>query len=348
MRQVVSASILLSSLVVAQGVTSPRGLNSVEGNTVFYHWQGNRRFQQIDQGQAGTPMVIQSISWRRNGNVAQTPGASTLDFKLDLGRGNFGAVSTLLDNNFLAGTRTSVFNQTAVNFPDWTANVPGPAPFDFKVVLPTPYVYTGTDALVIDFVHLNGSATGLLQTDRDFIGSTSHTAGTLLGTGCVASGNTAAFSHTSGMLNADVLPTPVNGMRLQFGGNYAPAGSPVTALLDVVNQNLSGILCKTLYAGPLVTIPLGMPVGTTNTIPTISYGFPNNPAAVGAVLYSQLLALDASQTPLPIAISNGRQTTMPSASAAAPHRCSYAYTSLPSTTGIATHFIGGGMVMLLQ
>ena len=30
------------------------------------------------------------------------------------------------------------------------------------------------------------------------------------------------------------------------------------------------------------------------------------------------------------------------------HRCSYAWYTLPSTTGVATHFIGGGMVMLLQ
>ncbi len=348
MRHVVSASLLLSTFVAAQGVTSPRGLNSVEGNTVFYHWQGNRRFQQVDQSQAGAPMLIQSISWRRNGNIAQTPGASTLDLQIDMGRGNFGALSSLLDNNFIAGTRTTVFNKVAVNFPDWTANVPGPAPFDFKVILPVPHVYTGVDALVIDFSHTNSTGTGLLQTDRDFIGPTSPTSGVLLGTGCVASGNTSAFSHTAGMLNADILPTPNFGMRLQLGGSYAPLNAPVIALLDVTNQNLSGVLCGTLYAGPLVTIPIGMGLGTSNSTPTLSFGFPNNPGAVGATLYTQLMALDAAQSPIPVALSNARQTTMPVATAVSPHRCSYGWTSLPSAFGLGTHFPGGGMVMLLQ
>lgn len=330
----------------AQGaVTSPRGFDNVEGNAAFAHWGGSRRFQQIDQTQIASPVVIRSIAWRRNGNNTGTP-SRTFDFQVDLGRCNFGVISELLDANYVAGTRTTVFSQGAVSFPDWSASLPGPTPFDFQIMLPTLYVYVPIDALVIDFSYTNNSSSASLATDREFNGLTSLPLGASLGTGCIATGRATQFSHTASLSNHEGLPTPAYGMRLRLGGLNAPAAPVAVTLIDSVNQNLGGVLCSTLYAGPAVTVLLRcLPNGT---VPEVSLGFDHDVSLIGATLYTQLAAPDPGRAPIPIALSNGRQTTMTGTAQVGSHRCSYAWYTLPSTTGVATHFIGGGMVMLLQ
>ena len=339
--------LLLATALAAQGVTSPRGFNAVEGNTVFSHFTGSRRLQQIDYTQNGAPLVISSLAFRRNGGVASA-SIRTFDFKVDLGRCDFGAYSTKLDSNFIAGTRTTVFNQTAVSFPDWSAPQPTPAPFDFKVVFPAPYVYLGLDALVIDFEHTNNSTTAGLSIDREFNGPTSPPAGALLGTGCIATGNSLAFAHTANAGNYDSVPTTAYGFRLRVSGTNPPAAGGVVCFLDAVNQNLSGLLCSTVYAFPLVTLPLA---SSGTAIEDVGLGFTYNPSLIGATVYSQLAAFDAGQTPIPVVVSNGRATSIPGTpSAGVQHRCSYGWYSIPSTTGFAAsaHFTGGGIVMLLQ
>ena len=330
------------SALAAQPVTSPRGFDTTEGGTSFSHFGGSRRFQQIDQTQAGAPLVINAVAWRRNGGYTSATSVRTFDMQIDMGLCSFGQISQRLDDNYLPGTRTTVVNQMAVSFPDWTAAAPTPAPFDFVVKLPQPHVYIGTAALVIDFSYGNNSSTGSLSIDREFPGSTSVPAGTLLGTGCTATGRSAAFAHSGSLWNAGNMPTAF-GMRMRLGATNAPTG-PVIGLLDVTNQNYSGLLCSTLYAGPLVTLPFT--ASATGSVDPVDFGFPYNANFIGATLYSQLAALDAGATPLPLVVSNGRQMTM-SGTPLSGHRCSYAWLSLPSTTGAATHFIGGGVVLQL-
>lgn len=335
---------LICSSVAAQ-VTSPAGYGATEGNATFFHWSGSRRFQQVDQSQAGTPFAISSISWRRDGNTAAATWSRTFDLKIDLGACDFAVVSHLLDNNHLPGSRTTVFN-AQINFPDWSLATPGPAPFDLTATFTVPYVYLAQNALVIDFEHTNNTSTGTLATDRQFNGATSPTAGTVLGTGCIAGGNTAAFSHTTGSSNLSALPTPAYGLRVRFGGANAPATGGVLCFIDVADQNLSGILCSTLHAGPLVSLPMtSLPTGQ---VPDLSLGFSHQNSLIGQVLYSQLVAPDLSQTPLPAVVSNARVTTITSTTFSGAERCAYGWYTIPSTTGIATMFFGGGMVMQLQ
>lgn len=341
--------LLLCAAVPTQtNFTSPRGLNAIEGNNAFIHWGGSRRFQQVDYTQVGAPFLIQSISWRRNGNSNGAAGTRTMDLQIDLGRADFGALHLYLDDNFLPSTRTTVFNQTGVVFPDWSAALPGPTPFDFKVILAQPYVYTGRDALVIDFTHLSASSNSQLSTDREFNGPITPPSGAKLGTGCVATGRTSAFAHASGFLNFDVLPTPLYGMRYRLGGTNAPAAGQVVVLIDGANANLPGIFCTTLYAVPTWSFPMRS-LGT-GFVPDVSFGFTNIPSAVGAVLYSQLAVLDPGQRPLPISLSNGQATTIPAVQYSTSHRCSYGWHPIPSgtNTALSAHFTGGGMVMLLQ
>ncbi|MFO1050936.1 MAG: hypothetical protein U1F36_01820 [Planctomycetota bacterium] len=339
----------MSAALSAQTViTSPAGLDAVEGNTVFSHWSSSRRFQQVDASHEGNILLISGLAWRRNGNVTQTSaGPRTFDLTVDFGDGNFGQLSSLLDENHLPTTRQTVFGPTTVNFPDWNPSAVGPAPFDFAVTFPGPYVYTGNHALVIDFSYANNTSTALAQTDRDFNGYTTPTAGTSLGTGCIATGRTSAFSHTASMVNLANTPVADYGMRFRFGGANAPASTPVVLNIDFVNQNLAGIACSTLYAFPTVSVTRMS--SSTGALADLDFGFTYDPNLLGATLFTQLLAFDAGQSPLPIVVSNGRQTTMPATPGFTNgHRCAYAWYGLPSTTGTATVFVGGGMVMQLM
>ena len=122
--------LLLCSTALAQSVTSPRGLDTTEGNAAFNHFVGPRRFMSIDNTHAGTPLVIRQLGFRRNGNVTQTgAGPRTFDLTVDMGGAYYGDIDLAFDSNYLAGTRVNVFPQTSVNFPDWNANVGAPAPF---------------------------------------------------------------------------------------------------------------------------------------------------------------------------------------------------------------------------
>lgn len=335
---------LVCSSVAAQ-VTSPVGLSTTEGNTVFAHWSSSRRFQQVDQDQAGAPFPISSISWRRNGGYTSASFARTFDLKIDLGACDFAAVSEEFDQNYLPGSRTTVFN-AQVNFPDWSIAQPTPAPFDLTATFASPYVYLGQNALVIDFEHTNNTASGTLATDRHFNGPTTPTAGVLLGAGCIATGQSAAFAHTSGSSNFDAVPTPAYGLRLRLGGTAAPATGGVLCLIDVADQNIGGILCTTLHAGPLVILPMASQA--TGLVPTLSLGFAHNNSLVGQSLVTQLIAPDAGQSPIPVVASNARQTTITSTLFSGGARCCYAWHALPSATGTGTSFFGGGMVMELR
>lgn len=334
---------LASGLLAQVPVTSPRGLDTVEGNQVFFHFGGSRRFQQVDYTQAGTPMVISTIGWRRNGNVTQTAPTRTLTLSIDMGHTNFGVLSHYLDDNFTV-SRANMLNQASVQFPDWSAAMTGPAPFDFQVPLAAPFVYNGSDALVIDFTY-TASVSGTVQVDREFNGPTTPPAGAVLGTGCIATGMASAFAHTMYMADQNSVPTPAYGLRLRLGGTNAPATSPVFVFIDYQNENLSGLLCSTVYALPVVM--LTMISNASGAIPDVNYMFPYDPSLIGGTFVTQMAAVDFGQA-IPVVVSNGRSITLAATAVTNQHRCSYGWYTVPSTLGTATHFVGGGMVLQLQ
>src|SRR5262249_53319168 len=148
-------------------------------------------------------------------------------------------------DNFLPGTRTNVFTYKPVSVPDWTA-VPSPAPaaFDFKIVFDTVWPYIGTSALVWNLTYDSGGPNQAI-TDRHLVSAgPTATNGTAFGTGCVATGNVAAFGHTLTLSNFG----PAGGMALSGATSSGPASAAVTLLLDVVNSSLTiPGLCTVLY-----------------------------------------------------------------------------------------------------
>ena len=326
----------------AQGVTSPKGYDTTEGNMIFYHWNGTRRFQQIDNTHKGTPFVVKSISFRRDGTGGGANAtARTFNVSADMGYASWGVASTVMDDNFLAGTKTNVFTYKSVSMPDWTAVPTPPAAFDFTLVYDAMWPYTGTSALVWTVSYDSGPS-GQAQTDRQYVaaGPTS-SAGTALGTGCIATGNASAFGHTMTFSNFGAS----GGMALTGGVTLAPASTPVTLFLDGVNSNLTiPGLCSVLYALPTIQLPLGTS-SATGAITQRVYQVPYNAGIQGGTLFTQCMALDVGQPGYPIVVSNGRQTTMPAAPVGGGTECLYQWSTLPTVTGSPTY--GGGIVAFL-
>jgi hypothetical protein len=346
MRQLL-VPLFLSSLLCAQAVTSPIGLDTTEGNAAFAHFSGTRRFMSIDNTHAGTPLVIRQLGFRRNGGVTQPSGvARTMNLTVDLGLADFGNLTNEFDGNYQPGSRTNVFTQTAVNFPDWTANLGAPAPFDFFVPLANPHVYLGTSALVIDFSYSNVSVSSGLSVDRDFGGSASPGAtGAAIGTGCVATGGNAPFSHTAALYNHNATPYPSHSMRLRVGGAAAPANSPVLLFVDALDPAISGVLCADIHALPRLLFVLAADAG--GAVIDRYYGFGYDASLVGATFYTQLFAIDPGQGPIPLVVSNGRSTVMPGSSFTAAHAACYGWNTLPNTNVLSSLFFGGTMVIQL-
>lgn len=346
-----AALLFIHAAAAQQQITSPAGFLAVEGQTNFNHFDsgGARRFQQIDATHVGSGgFLIQSIAFRRdggpNGGGSNEPPC-TMDLEITLGEANMSLLSARFDENFLPGTRQIVFVKKQVNRVDWTGNVGTPAPFDFVLYLDTPFAYSGQSALVIDFTYENfvwlGAATGGSSLDRAFLPYTQTTA-VNLGQGCTATGQTFPFTHQMSLQNGGGGPL---GMLMRVSANGAPGNSAVWLLMDSqdLNQAVPG-LCATLHSGGLAVLPLGV-TEPSGTLPSLYFSFPHESSLIGASVVTQLVSLDFN-LPIGLALSNGRQATIPAdPSAGASPLCAYHWASGP--TADAPLFFGGGIVIRL-
>ena len=331
----VSIAAAIFSGVAFSQVTTPVGLNTTEGNAVFFHFQGTGRlFQSIDTTQAATPAVYTRFSLRRDGASATSVNyaARTVDFALTLGPANTAIVSGDLTEN-MAGS-TQVFPLTSVNMPDWT-NPPGapPAPFDFNITF-APYTHGG-GPLMWMMQYANSSTTAQTVFDREY-NAYGSTAGVLIAgsVGCVATGRTVAFAHTTAIRNGGPA-TGAFGMHLQVTPTNAPSSAPVLLSIDSVDSALTlPFLCRPLHAMPTVLLPLGTS-SATGTLPVKHIVFGHNPSIIGASLVTQLVSFDIGQPApfLPLALSNGRTTTMGANPTLPCSAACYAFATSPATTG---------------
>lgn len=338
---------VLSGLAAAQ-VTTPVGFNSTEGNATFFSFGGTRRLQSIDASQAATSAVYTRFSMRRDGTSATSTqyAARTADVQVSLGVANTGVISGDLAQN-VAGA-TVVYALRSTNLPDWTnAPTTPPAAFDLNLTLDAPYVHAG-GPLVWEVIHSNSTVTTQTALDRQYNAFGSAAGALIAGSvGCIATGNAAAFSHTTALRNGGA-PGGSMGMHLQVTTTAAPATAPVLLSIDVVDSALSvPFLCTTLHAQPTLLLPLGTS-SATGAIPAQHISFAHSPNLVGSALVTQLVSIDAGQQApfLPVVLSNGRTTTMPADPAIICSPACYGFATPPATTG--TLFFGGCIIVELQ
>ncbi len=339
---------LLSGSVAAQ-ITTPVGYNTVEGNAVFFHFGGVRRFQSIDNTQPGLA-VWNSFALRRDGTTALNTAyvARTFDYQVRFASGAPAVISNTMEENLVAPT--TVYALRPTSFPDWQ-NPPAtpPAPFDFSVTLDAPYVHTG-GAFIWDIEHSNNSQAGTVTMDRHYNAYLS-SAGVLIAgsVGCIATGRAAAFAHTTAMRNGGPTGGSI-GMHLQVTPTNCPSSSPVLLSIDAIDSALTvPFLCATLHAFPTIILPIGTS-SATGTLTAKHLTFPHINSMVGTSLVSQLVSPDIGLSApfLPLALSNGRTTTMPANPTAPSESACYIWTSTIGPAAAGTVFWGGCAIALLQ
>jgi len=310
------AAALTAGVVSAQGFTSPAGYLTTEGSSnhdyILFKYD-DMRWQQLDDTSLNQPATnVQRISWRRDGTSGADPAwtARTIDIEVVLSHSvPAGSISERFPANYTGNTAT-VFASRPVNLPDWTQPPAAtPAPWDLVLQLDTPWPYAGTSPYLWEVRVRNNQSASDYGNDFQSISGTTGTSnsGTLLGTGCTATG------QTSSMALSSTIKNQVTRFRIAYNLTNGPITQPAYVNLDLSNANLTVPgLCTTVFATPLIPIPLGTTDASGDvqgfSIENIAF----NPALVGVQLYSQAIALDPGQPGIPVALSNGRLNTIPS------------------------------------
>lgn len=333
--------------------TSPRGFDTVEGATSHGYILGSKiqlTFQQLDATLRGNVTgLLKSIAWRRDGTSATSAdySARQMEMEVVLCDTVCANVSTTHANNYL-GTPTTVFTKKFVSAPDWT-QLPAstPAPFNFKVVFDSQWLYTGVNDLLWEVRVTQNTYAGTAFTnypyDFDYIGqsgavfSTTAT-GVAVGTGCTSTGMTSAFRLTGSIY------THPNRLRMTLGTTYAPALTPVSVYVDAVDSNLNiPGLCGVLHALPTIEIPLATSTSTGSIATKTFDNLPYNSSFPGVQLHFQAIALDLGQTTIPVSVSNGLDVTI-AAPPANVGTIARVYSYLSGSTVLAPTQWTGGMI----
>ena len=313
------ASALLLTLVssaLAQGMTfsriAPKGSEFFEGNSasdiMLGNWAPQTRTQQVDNNLVGTNVpLIRFLGWRRNGS-SNSGAAKVTDLTILMGHADYNAITNTFATNYKSAAQT-VFTKKPVSLPDWNgASGSVPSPCDLVVPLDLPFVYNNTDALVWEVLNENNPM-GIYT--QDWVSSMTHTYGdysTNLGGGC-ATGNGQMKHRVALRANATVL-------EMGYDVAAAPSNAPLTLLLGISDPaaNLPG-LCGTIHCLPLTTLGMGNSGAAGELALSFPISTPWNPSFAGAVLYTQVVAPDATQTGLPLALSNGLRSSAPAGNA---------------------------------
>jgi hypothetical protein len=298
-------------------IVSPVAAATVEGNTQNnFPWNSTtvRRYMQIHDDIGGTPKLITKISFRVGQSTTNALGVRTIDMELFMGHGpNYPNWSYTFANNYVGAPMQVMPRQNVVFGPTGQAVNPGPNPFTNQdLMLTTPFPYNGVGSCIWEAViHANPTAVGgsFLATDADVSSTTSGTAGTITGTGCIATGRAAAMTHT--ITHADM-----GGLYLlNVSVGNGPSTAPLLWALGTSNPNLAVPgLCTNVLTDLLIILF----AGSTDAAGALTTATPTRSTIVtpnsigGATLFSQVHAIDMGRPdPIPVTNSNGRTFVVP-------------------------------------
>ena len=347
----VALPLMLTALLGAQTQTivSPVGLATAEGNASnAFPWNDQsvsptRVYQQIHSDLGTTVRLLKKLAWRANGGGGTTPNVRTNDLELFLGPSvNYDQASWIFARNYV-GTRTSVVPRQVINFGPLTGGG-SPAPFNFGIPLPTPYMHVGTTSLCWEAVIHSSSGT-FVTIDAHSSSITSATFAST-GPGCTASGQASPMLH--GPRSGDYGGTLIFGTYVEF----APKTAPLILAIGATNPNLTiPGLCGGIYTDLLLMLPIGSSdaTGFLGTI-ALSTKFPAGPGcfalpntAQGATLFTQVLAPDVGSTmPIPIATSDGKTFTVPTSNLSVIAQVTRIYNNSNSVTDPWAYFADAG------
>lgn len=312
----------------------------------FYHTEGNthdntlvnatyQRWQQIDSDSLNNPHIVKYVRFRQDSFVT-SPSAKnqTVEAQITMGAGLTSMFGNTFDSNYLSFTKQVIMNRVTINLPDWS-QLPSAAPRPFDMTFPMNFIWShnGFTNLVWEIEVWNGSGQPYYHVDADSAPGSSAATSTALGVGCTT--NTGVFTNSTSLT---VTNFDAN-YSLGLGATGAPAGSPVSFMLGASDPNIGFGMCASLRVMPVVTLPIGFANSSGDvslSLPATNY----NPAWVGILLYSQAVAPDGTQPFLPLALSNGAETSFP----AHAHDMKHVFSTVPlSLTG--TGPVQGGIII---
>jgi hypothetical protein len=248
-----------------------------------------------------------------------------MNVEFRLGHGAINRFACRFNENYL-GAPTVAYTRKPTNLPDWTMRVGSGAvePWSLRLPLDVAWSYDGVRDLVWEVVWDGSTATGSYTTDRaSGSGSVfSSSTGTVIGTGCTATGRTSAFSLTT--IGYTHLTNGL--MRLRVSASNAPSTAPLTLMADAVNSNLTVPgLCATVIALPVLQVALGTS-SATGALAALDLHLPWLPALQTTPVYLQAITVDPGQPGLPLALTQGRRQQWPAAPTT-PGTAAYTYST---------------------
>jgi hypothetical protein len=293
--------LLCAALHSQSHTVSPASATAAEGNAnnTIPWWSATHRYQQIHGDVRGNAWLVQGLALRRDGLTGSGGPARTIDAEIFMGNADYATATGSFLGNY-TGTRAQVVNRKQINLPDFTAGQGSPAPFALVIPFDTPWPYTGAQDLAWELlVHSTTSSSTYVCDAHSGLASSTNTS---LGTGCLATGKSVRMTLSA------TFQTTADIVRFGWTATNCPDNSLSLVVLGHTNPSLPVPgLCTSLYAMPLLVFP-GIASGGTYTIPVTTAPF--DPSLGGAVLYSQAFSDDPGQSGLPLAGSQGLQTTL--------------------------------------
>ena len=307
-------TVVASSPLVAQAdhtVVFPQDLATKEGNSSnnLVLNQPYIRWQQVTSDTLNYPHLVKYMLLRRDGlQTSPTAKNRVVDIEMAMGGSLLTNFGSDFNANWLQGTKTTNLARRTINLPDWS-QLPANAPAAFDVTIPvdTIWAHTGFVYLMLELQvwDTNGAGLGTYNIDAVNANGTTSADVTALGTGCNTSNG--AFVNITGF---DVTQFG-NASSLSLSATGAPSSSPISLLLGVSDPNFTlPSWCRPLRCLPIVALP----VGASDASGAFSASFPTglwDGTAWLAPLYTQLLAPDAAQLPVPVSLSNGELLILP-------------------------------------
>ncbi len=292
---------------------SPVTASAAAGSTQnSFPWASGvvRRYQQIhsDITMAG---AIKSLATRVNENTTNYTGTATLDLEMFMGQAATGydGISQIFDNNYLAQTKTKVLTRKIVTLgPQGQNTTPIGVFTNMTILFDTPFPYAPTQSLIWEaVVYQNTIVTSFGASDADVSTMTSGTL-TTTGTGCIATGRTAAMTQSA------FIQDMGGALSYAVGTTNGPSSAPVVLSIGGTNPNIMvpGIICGGLYTDLLMSFAIGTTTaaGAIPNTEGIGVSMPNTIG--GLVFYSQQHAIDPGLSEyFKLANSNGQQVTVP-------------------------------------
>ena len=300
-----------TSLAWAQSyVVSPSPMAVHEGSTSNnFPFQSTFHYQQVHGDLTGAAKSFSGLAWRRDAATTTAQPGRTQDIEIFMGDGDYTQLSTTFAANYL-NTPVLVFTRKAVTLPDHSTRPDfQPAPWDINVLFDTPYSYAGVNDIVYEvIIHTSSIASTSYLCDA-YSPTTVSAAFTTSGIGCTTSNGVMKLRSN---INSS---TTTNTWTWSFAVTDGPPTAMTAVMVGFSNPNVPIFgLCAgaNLYTDALLFTSTGTTTSTgslTRPSPALSVAF--DPAFVGFVVHSQAASIDATQTGLQVAASNGNSASLP-------------------------------------